>query len=146
MFNRIASKLKFVRSLAAFTAAAFLLVGLVSLDMGGMANVEVACSMASTASHEAHGGAPRICPMQVGEHLAWWQSTFTGIPGSSSILGMLALFAAILVATLIFAPFDIKSLLYVRFVHGSKDPPDDNLHDYFALFLAAGKAQPLLYA
>jgi hypothetical protein len=151
MFQQIVRPIRTVKLLAALTAAAFLVVGLLTLDMGGSSSVDVqiGCNMVPAVSHGAHGaahGTLKVCPMKVGEHLAWWQSTFTGIPSGSSALAMLALLATLLVATLIFAPVDSKSLLPARSVPGSKDPPDKRLHDYFALFLAEGLAQPLLYA
>lgn len=84
--------------------------------------------------------------MKVGEHLAWWTHTFTGLPGGNSVMNLLTLFASLIVIGLILTPFDRYATLYARFRHGSQDPPDHNFRDYFTLFLAAGKAQPLVYA
>jgi|GEM_PF-7105322 len=126
-----------LRILTALTAAAFLFVGLTTIDMAMHHSVGVGCSIQS---------APQTCVMGVGEHLAWWNSTFTATVEGNSTLSLLALIAALLAGGVVFAllkeRLGYKPALFI----GAKDPPDDSERDYFSLFLAAGKARPLLYA
>ena len=139
----IVGTMRLVRWVATLTTAIFLAANLLTIGMAADHPMDMGCAI-STASPMSHGGS--LCGMSAGDHLAWWQATFTGVPGGSSLLAFILSLAAI--SVLGFVSLAASGLTVPRgyLGLGSTDPPDHNLHDYFKRFLAAGIAQPLLYA
>lgn len=120
---------------AIIIATAFLIVGLFSINMG-MDHEAMSGCVFTNSSHNASG-----CGMSVTEHLTWWQTTFTGVPVTVPIMATLAVL--VLFVAIAGALSKWKPRISIR---QSKAPPGENLHNFMALFLSAGKAQPLLYA
>lgn len=126
------------RILTVVTAAVFLVAAFGTINMGGESSVSMGCGATEHATVQA---VPKWCSMNVADHLAWWGNTFRGILSGDSVLAALVLFAAVLVATKIYVVYN--SVIHQwRFTSRGQDPP--NLYNFYALFLAAGKAQPRL--
>lgn len=123
------------RYLAAVLAAIYLLAGLLAINMEMSPAMEMGCVIS------APGQSTAGCGMSIGQHLSWWQNTFVGVPATSAGLALLLALCLFLPLALILAPMSVS----VR-IRLTKAPPGVNLRDYLVAFIAAGKAQPLLYA
>lgn len=140
MFERLGITIRWLRVLAAVAAVSFLFSGFLTIDMEMNHQMGVGCVVPSKNVPQSS------CAMDPGAHLAWWSSAFTGILGDSSFLSLIALLGVLVCIELLGVFSDVSSPQYIRSIYWGKAPPGEKLHDYFVLFLAMGKAQPLLYA
>lgn len=130
---------------ATLTVVIFLLAMFATLSMNHEYQGSASCASATGLRH-ATEQSQSVCPMDTLGHLTWWSNAFLGLTGSGQSLNVLTALGSLLMLAFLLSYLWVGRLPAIGLWHASKDPPENKDYNFFTQFLAAGKAQPLLYA